>query len=373
MLPSGLLALWIGLVAPAPQAGGEGEPPRRLEVAVDRLDVLAEPDDAAFATSRLARGDAVEVRKALADGWLAIAPPTGSFHWVDEATVEPLRDGRLYIKAEKTTLRFGREGLVGLGPPRRTLLEGMILVPARQPTTVATEGRRRRTWKAVLAGADEVRFVRAAGVADPTAVAVRRASTEPAERRASHDQPAPASLPPDLAAPLRRIEGERLAIAARPIERWDFAPVRRDYQSLLASRGDAASKAAVRDKLDEVDREDELAQSAREFEALVRESRKRDAVVHQVKDRLRDLRVAEDLAFDAEGLLQATSRRVDGEKVFALLDDGGRIVAYLKVPPGIDTSHLIARQVGVRGKSRFDEGLKFRLLDVRDLEPLIPD
>ena len=205
------------------------------------------------------------------------------------------------------------------------------------------------------------------------AIAVRRATPAPAERRASHDEPAPASVPPDLAAPLHRIEGERQAIVARPIERWDFAPVRRDYQSLLASRADPASKAAIRDKLDEVDREDELAQSARAFEALVRESRRRDAVVHQVKDRLRDLREAEDRAYDAEGLLQATSQRVDGEKVFALLDDGGRIVAYLKVPPGIDTSHLIARQVGVRGKSRFDEGLKFRLLDVRDLEPLIPD
>jgi hypothetical protein len=373
MLSSGLLALWIGLVAPAPEAGSDGEPPRRLEVAVDRLDVFSEPDDTSFATSRLARGDMVEVRKALADGWLAIAPPSGSFHWVEESAVEPLRDGRLYIRAEKTTIRFGREGLNGVGPPRRTLLEGMILVPARQSPLVVNEGRRKLPWRAVLAGADEVRFVRAAGVADPRAIAVRRTAPVPAERRASHDQPAPASLPPDLAAPLRRIEGERLAIAARPIERWDFAPVRRDYQSLLASRADPASKAAIRDKLDEVDREDELAQSAREFEALVRESRKRDAVIHQVKDRLRDLRVAEDLVYDAEGLLQATSQRVDGEKVFALLNDSGRVVAYLKVPPGIDTSHLIARQVGVRGKSRFDEGLKFRLLDARDVDALVPD
>ena len=62
-----------------------------------------------------------------------------------------------------------------------------------------------------------------------------------------------------------------------------------------------------------------------------RNPRRRDAVVGQVKDALRDVRVAEDLAYDAEGLLQATSRRVDGEKVFALLDDEGRVVTYLKV------------------------------------------
>ena len=373
MLPHGLLALWIGLVAPTPTEVGEGGPPRRLEVAVDRLDILAEPDDGAFATARLARGDTVEVRKALADGWLAIAPTAGSFHWVEEAAVEPLRDGRLFIKAEKTTLRFGREGFQRPGPLRRTLLEGMVLLPANRPRLSYQEGRRRRAWIAVAAGADEVRFVRAAGVADPKAVAASRPRPAAAERKASHAEAVRSDLPADLEGALRRIEGDYRAAITRPIEGWDFAGVRRDYQALLASRGDAPARAAVREKLDELDREDEMAKAAREFEARVKESRRRDAVVLRVKDALRDLRMAEDLAYDAEGLLQATSRRVEGEKVFALLDDEGRVVAYLKIPPGVDATNLVARQVGVRGKSRFDEGLKFRLLDVRDIEPLIPD
>ncbi len=373
MLPLGLLALWIGLVAPAPVAAGEGEPPRLLEVAVDRLDVLSEPDDAAFATSRLARGDTVEVRKALADGWLAIAPPAGSFHWVEEAAVEPLRDGRLYIKADKTTLRFGREGDWRPGPLRRTLLEGMVLLPADQPRLTYLEGRRRRSWIAVAAGADEVRFVRSAGVADPKAVAAPRPLPAVAERKASLAEAVRSDLPADLEGALRRIEGDHRAAVTRPIEGWDLAGVRRDYQALLAGRGDAPARAAVREKLDDLDREDEMAKAAREFEALVKTSRRRDAVVLQVKDALRDLRMAEDLAYDAEGLLQATSQRVEGEKVFALLNEEGRVVAYLKIPPGINTTNLVARQVGVRGKSRFDEGLKFRLLDVRDIEPLIPD
>ncbi len=373
MLPYGLLALWIGLVAPAPDAGGDDDVARPLEVSVDRLDVFAEPDDEAFVTSRLARGDRVEVRKALADGWLAIAPPSGSFHWVEESAVEPLRDGRLYVRAGKTILRFGREGSPLPGPARRTLLEGMVLFPSRRPPLISTEGRRRRVWRAVAAGADEVRFVRAAGVFDPKAMPVRRASAVPAERRASHAEAATASVSPDLAAPLHRIEGDHRTIVARPIEGWDFTRVRRDYQALVADRGDLPTRAVVREKLDEVAREDELAQAAREFDALVKQSRRRDAVVGQVRARLSELREAEDRAYDAEGLLQATSLRVDGEKVSALLDDEGRIVAYLKIPPGVDARHLVARQVGVRGKSRFDEGLRFRLLDVRDIEPLTPD
>jgi hypothetical protein len=368
----GLVMIGIGLLAPAPRARSEDAPARRLEVAADRLDVLAEPEDGAFVTSRLERGDPIEVRRALADGWLAITPPAGSFHWVDGAAVEPLRDGRLFVKAA-TILRYGSAEDRWPGPPRRALLEGMVLVPAREPPLVVADGKRRRTWLAVAVGADEVRFVRASGVAEPKAVVAKATRPEPPERRASHADVAKAMPPADLEGPLRRIEGEHRAVVARPMTRWDFAGVRREYQALLASRGDPATRAAVGEKLDQVDREDEMATAAREFEALVRKSRQRDAVLGRVEDDLRDLRMAEDLAYDAEGLLQATSRRVDGEKVFALLDDEGRVVAYLKIPPGVDTTNLVARQVGVRGKSRFDEGLKYRLVDVRDIEALIPD
>jgi hypothetical protein len=320
MLPHALFAVWIGLVAP--ETGDATESPRALEVAVDRLDVLAEADDSAFATATLARGDRVEVRRALANGWLAIAPPRGSFHWVDEADVEPLRDGRLYVKSSKTLLRFGRDDLDRPGPPRRMLLEGMVLLPADRPPLIDRTGRRERRWRAVAAGTDEVRFARADGLVDPKALAATTPSLDPAVRKASQARSARADPP------------------AR----------------------------AVKERA-----EDEMVKTAGEFEAIVRASRQRDVVLSQVRDSLRDLRVADDLAYDAQGLLQKTSRRVDGEKVFALLDREGRVVTYLKIPAGLDTTNLVARQVGVRGKSRFDEELKFRLLDARDIDPLTPD
>ena len=225
----------------------------------------------------------------------------------------------------------------------------------------------------MAAGSDEVRFVRAAGLVDPTAIAASRPRTEPAVRRTAHAQAATTAIPPDLAAPLRRIESDDRAIVSRPIEGWDLTGVRRDDQALLAARADDPSRPAVRQRLTTVDRDDEMAKTAHEFEAIVRTSRQRDTVLAQVRDALRDVRVAEDLAYDAEGLLQPTSRLVDGEKVFALLNREGRVVTYVKIPAGVETKTLVARQVGVRGKSRFDEQLKFRLLDARDVDPLVPD
>ncbi len=326
MLPHALFAVWIGLVAP--EAGDAGGSARILEVAVDRLDVLAEADESAFSTATLARGDRVEVRRALANGWLAIAPPRGSFYWVDAADIEPLRDGRLYVKSPKTLLRLGRDDLDRPGPPRRMLLEGMVLLPADRPALIDRTGRRERTWRAVAAGADEIRFARATGLVDPKALATSRPSPDPAVRKASQAKSARAGPP---------------------------------------------ARVAVKERAEAVARQDEMTKTAQEFESIVRASRQRDVVLGQVRDSLRDLRVADDLAYDAQGLLQPTSRRVDGEKVFALLDREGRVVTYLKIPAGLDTTNLVARQVGVRGKSRFDQELKFRLLDARDVDPLVPD
>jgi hypothetical protein len=416
MMACRLLTLWISLAAPTFQSGGDDVPARTYEVTVDRLDVLAEPDDGAFVTSRLAQGDKVEVRKALAGGWLAIAAPAGSFHWIDDAAVDILRDGRIYVAADKTSLRLGRDGIKTPGPPRSTLLEGAVLRPARQPLLTTDDGRRRKVWRSVAASPDEVRFIRAAGVADPTISRPRtgsrrflhnpgatggsptsapsgiapalvgeppvppgagtsslRAQTRPvsSERKASHDAAAdPADLPPELVAPLRSIETKHRAVISRPMEDWELAPIRGEYQALLAKQGNETTRSVVRERLDEVEREDDLAKSARDFEALVKKSRQRDVIIERVKASIRNLKAVEALEYDAEGLLQATARRVDGEKVYSLLDENGQTVTYLRLPTGVDAANFLARQVGVRGKSRFNEGLRYRLLDVNDIEAL---
>jgi hypothetical protein len=372
-MASWMLAVWIGLAAPIPTMDDGRAAARILEVGIGSLDVFAEPDDGSFATGRLHDGDKVEVRKALADGWLAIARPEGSFHWVDGDDVEPLSDGRLYVNAPKTIVRLGREYLPRPGPARVTVAEGTVFRPAKLPPLRYDDGRRRRTWRAVLAGSDEVRFVRSAGLVDPDQPRMPRARVETPERLASHAEAAPSDLPPEVSGPVRKIEGDHRKVLDRPIEKWDLGDVRRDYQTLLAARRDGPTKAAVRERLDRVDQEDELSRAARNFESLIEKSRRRDAEVESIKESLRALRTAETLAYDAEGLLQPTSRRVEGEKVFALISDEGQIVTYLRIPPGIDTTNLNARQVGVRGKSRFNEGLRFRLLDVRDIDALDSD
>jgi hypothetical protein len=366
-LPS-LVLLLTTLLTLGTGEEGESVPARTVEVAVDRLDVFSEADDSGFVTARLQRGDRLTVVKTLASGWISIDPPEDSFYWISDASVEVLRDGRIYVTAPTATLRLGRDGSPRPGPPKITLHEGAILIGAGRPLLSYAEGSKRRIWRAVKAGPHELRFIRSAGV-----IAPERSTPSPhapPERRVSHEAIAPADVPPELVSPLRQIEGSHRAIVSRPIVEWELTTVRKDYQALLASHRDGPSQALIRERLDEITREAELAKAAKEFEAILKTSRRRDVAIGQIKEELRDIHDAEELAYDAEGLLQASSRKIDGDKLFCLLDADGHIVAYLKVPPGINTQNLLARQVGVRGKSRFNETIRYRLLDVRDMEPL---
>ncbi len=362
-----VLPLLLALFVAAPVDPDGPKAAARLVVSVDRLDVYAEIDDHGFTTSQLKSGTPVEVKQSLPNGWLAIAPPRNEILWVDADAVDELRDGRLFVHVESTPLRLGRANLPQPGPLKTTIREGTVLLPANVPSIESRKGRTRHTWLAVKLGPDEVRFVRAAGIHDPSLSDAAAPAPPPAERTAAIT---PGDLPVEVSGPLKKIDDRHRAAVSRPVPEWNLEPIKRDYQTLLASLNDSPAAKPVRERLEDVSQEDELAKAARDFETLMRKSRKRDVEIEKIKEGLRELREDDELAFDAEGLLQATARQVDGEKVFSLLNEDGLTVTYLRIPPGVDTHNLVARRVGVRGKSRFDDTIKYRLLDVRDIEAL---
>ena len=106
------------------------------------------------------------------------------------------------------------------------------------------------------------------------------------------------------------------------------------------------------------------------FEEALRRSRAIDNDVDEVRRRLTLARTTTERNYDARGMLQASSRKVDGQKVLALIGPEGAPIAYLAVPPGIPASRLLTRKVGVRGEVHFNESLGARLITVRDLDAL---
>ncbi len=363
-----IATLWLAcytstLVVPPSSRADDGE----FQVVVDELELMTEPEDSAYSTATLRREDRVVVLSKRR-GWAAIRPPADAFDWVDASEVRDQPDGSCVISADRSTIRFAAESARMPGPPCSTLARGAVVHLVDHPELKVGRGEDARVWRAIDPRPGEVRYVRVDGLAASNshqAVVPRRT-----ERQVSYrPEPSEADLPAEVAAELASINAMTRSVKAGPVESWNLDPVRGRYESLLRQFADNPDvKAAVQPRLDQTVRDIELAKTVRRLAQLLQDSEERDAKVEQLQRSLASARIQSDRNYDAQGLLQASSRRYQGQRVHALIGPEGRAIGYLTIPPGIPINQFLARKVGVRGIVRFDEGLGARLISVRDLE-----
>ena len=356
-----IAALVLGLTGPT----GPTELPATARVIATELDVFDEPDDHSMATGRLARGARVVVRAVGADGWLTIEPPPGSFLWVEQGAIDPPAGrGAGIVDRTKAQVRSGLPSARMPGPPRAPLARGQtIQLLGRPPLTFGG-----KTWRAIAPTAGEVRHIRAEGVEW-----LATASPEPAkEARASFmtDSDGLPEPPPTVASEINRIEASHRTVLRASIEHWQLEPILKRYQTLLKQTRDPASTQAIQARIDLVQRQQAAADSARSIEEILSRSRSRDRKLALDLRRFAQAEEPQQRPYDAQGMIQPSSRKVDGQKVFALIGPKGTAIAYLNIPAGLDPSPLATRNVGVRGSARYDESLRARLITVHDIEPL---
>jgi hypothetical protein len=247
----------------------------------------------------------------------------------------------------------------------------------RPPLTLG-RGRAQRTWRAIEPPPGDVRHIRAEGVrplvasrAVPGAEDTTTGTGPIAETRAGYAPQVDAPpVPPEVAGAIAQIESIHRAILREPIDRWRLDDVRRRYETMLRGATDAGAGNAIRERLDVVARHEAMARDARLIATLLERSRRRDSTLTLHRRRLSDSQRPEDQPYDVQGLIQPSSRKVGGQKVFALIGRDGTTQAYLEIPPGIDVKGLLTRRVGVRGTVHYNDALRARLVSVRDLEPL---
>jgi hypothetical protein len=263
------------------------------------------------------------------------------------------------------------------GPPRDDLPRGTTVTLFNRPPQCTGAGRGAVTWLAIAPPPGEVRYVRANALALPgPKTAPAPGHSEPrAETLARFEPPAPSDpsrSPSEVADEVARVEAEHRSALDAPVEQWRLDRVRSAYESLLKRTSDPAAAALVRARLDLVARHEEVARSARAFATILERSRRRDRSVATTLRRLaaREREGPQTRPYAAEGLVQPSSREVDGRRVYALIGPEGAPVAYLDIPPGLDARPALSRRVGVRGSVRFDPALGTRLIAVRDLETL---
>jgi hypothetical protein len=177
-------------------------------------------------------------------------------------------------------------------------------------------------------------------------------------------------LPPEIAAEVAGIEAAHRDVLAMPVETWRFDSIKGRYTAVLGRANTATARNAVQARLELVARHEEAARSARTFQAILDKSRRRDLAVEKARKALAALERPDRRPFVAQGLIQRSSREVEGRRVYALIGPEGNPVAYLDVPPGLDAVRLATKRVGVRGSVHYSDTLGSRLIAVRDLEPL---
>lgn len=357
--------------------GNSEAPPRSLPatavVVADALSGFVEPDASAMAVDTLRKGDRIQV---LAidprPGWLTIAPPASAFAWIEQSALESPENGRARVRSARAQTRAGVANARLPGPPGAVLERGeTVTLRDRRPLITRTAGRA-VTWIAIEPSQNEVRYVRVEGIAW-----ARFAETLPGAQaagdasRAAYEQSEPAaSLPAELAHAIEAIATQHQAIVREPVESWRLDDIKARYEALLKQTTDPAARGVIQDRLAVVEGHDTIARSARSLQKMINESRHRDLLVTEIKEALNTSDRVRRRPFVASGLLQPSSRLVDGHRVYALIGPEGRSIAYLDVPPGLDARPVLAKRVGVRGSVRYNESLGSRLIAVKDLEPL---
>lgn len=388
---SRLVLMLLGMVG-AP--GRFNDFPAEAEVIAEALDVFDEPDTASTATSRLRRGDRVVVRDADRTGWLTIDPPPGSFCWIDQWSIAPTEappDEDVGVVADRASIRSGHPSARMPGSPRVLLRAGTLVRLLDRPPLHLGQGRERRTWCAIEPPQGDVRHIRAEGVRPVDGPGPATTTSAPGPSHGPDEGPGPATLPiaevrasfapqvvppptsPEVADAIAAIESTHRAILREPVDRWRLEGVRQRYEALLRGVNDAGSGNAIRERLDVVARHEAMARDARLIATLLERSRRRDSTLALAQRRLAEARRPQSQPYDVQGLIQPSSRKVGGQKVFALIGGDGTTQAYLEIPPGIEVKGLLTRRVGIRGIVRYNEALRARLINVRDVEPLDQD
>ena len=367
-----IIALVLGLVGPS---GSPSELPAPAEVTVESLDVFDEPDERSVSSGTLGKGDHVLVQQVADDGWLTIEPPPGSFRWIDQRAIRKEGDsGLAKVVVDKTSVRAGHPGTAFPGARRGTLTKGTEVRLLDQPPLVLGRGQRKQTWRAIAPLPGENRRIRLDGVIWLPKGKARTtdASEAPAETRAAFvSEATPAqNLPPEIAGEVARIESSHRAILLGSVEQWQLSPIVDRYEALLKRTTDPDAIAAIKDRIKVASKHQETADSVRKLDAILARSRRRDAILASEMRKLAKAAGPRHKPYAAEGMVQASSRQVDGQRVYALIGSEGTTVAYLNIPAGLDPAPFVTRRVGVRGSTRYDEELRARLIAVQDLDPL---
>lgn len=428
MMPRSLFMLAICLVT-MPAWGAERKFPYAAQIDIAEEYVRSGPGQKFYPTSKLRRGDRVSVHRHDPGGWVMIAPPEGSFSWIqaDYVRRKPPQSGILAenhvivrvgsqfnderdwyqlelskgdlveILGEKTfDTDRGPVKMYKIKPPANEYrwILGRAIVPADLPV-------RQPIRDGDVAGNPPPKNKSPidANGADPFAegpVSEVDLAEKPADRKSVSADPVRQTGPKaseleQMRSGLAAVDEEfRLMIKEEPTA-WNLAKVEQQYHDLKTVSDLPAYQTQLKLRLDAVARYARIKQEYDEFQRVTTETRQRDAQLLSLRNGSLTQPPATEPAtppaattppatarpgpnlpktFDGAGVIQRAAANGRVGPVYALVAPGGRFLAYLQPAPGVDLNPYLGQAMGVIGQRSYRQELNAELIVVRSLTPV---
>lgn len=310
----GAMLSWASLPS---AAAGERSFPYEAVVRTTEVEVRSGPGQRYYVTGRLHRDDRVTVHRHDPGGWYMIAPPPGSFSWIEASLVRRTGDSTGVVELppaagtpQRAIVRIGSEFSNEHSFYGRELAHGdEVHILGEQ--TLNTDRGAIHMYK-ITPPPFEYRWVKgdfivplgdaasrtpdafpafpATAGSSPAPVPVRPEKPEPsaappaAVAAASRRSPADASSE-SLAATalstkerLMQLDERFLSLSQKPIEDWDLDTLIADYQR-LRKVADAAQAASIDARLESLERRRQVWEEYQDFIRLTTETEQRDAAL----------------------------------------------------------------------------------------------
>lgn len=402
-------AIVCGLVLAEAASAGERTFPYTVEIAADEVEVRCGPGWDYYATQRLARGTKVEVYRHDAGGWLAIRPPEGSFSWVSARHLKPTADRQVAEVMLDGAVAWVGSSTASVAQHKwqvRLKREEQVEVLGELAMTVGP-GFATETYQKIGPPAGEFRWIHAQHALAPELAPQQTAARTQSQsdyRHVGQPRVRDAVEPAAAARPLlsaqesaRQVEDLRIALAllvTQEIEQWDLSSLKQRADALRQQLVDSSLAREVT----------AISQRMQEYETLqrrYRNNRERDVSEHRVggsdsqrdaanakpdadlgatgpaaEPRLLDTDWTQDFdaaigsgvapasaetgasRYDAEGWLMPVHSTKRVAPPFAVLDDDGRVRAYITPAPGLNLRRYAKQYVGLIGTKQYVPALR---------------
>lgn len=426
-IPLLLLALWIGTDS---AFAADRKFPYEAVVDVEEEFVRSGAGQKYYPTGKLKRGERVTVHRHDPGGWVMIAPPPGSFSWIEAKHVRRQQGETGVLSASNVIVRVGSVFNDDHDWYQVELSKGQTVEILGEKTLQTDRGA-----VAVLKikpPANEYRWIMGRALRSVDApvlkplnrddIAAKQQPTKisPLEERDSDpftDGPAPTLIIDEQATPSKiapvpvtettpnidqdQVEHDEFRARLRTIDeqfrtmiqeeppKWDLTSVEQQYRQLDGSTDSPVLKTKLKLRLDAVQRYAKTRQEYDEFMRITSEAKQRDAQLTSLTNQPAPNAVptpapastaptpdaatpppAAPRRFDGAGVILRAPGLVRGAPQYGLFAPGGRMLAYLQAAPGVNLNSYVGQAMGVFGQRSYRQELQSELIIVRSLQPV---